>query len=83
MAKQQVNTAKELFLTWDGDGEGSLSPEELMNAFVKVGLSQDHHFAKKIIESIRPSGSDKNEDIQIPDFVKIFRHDEVSDNVTK
>ena len=83
VAKQQVNTAKELFLTWDGDGEGSLSPEELMNAFVKVGLSQDHHFAKKIIESIRPSGSDKNEDIQIPDFVKIFRHDEVSDNVTK
>lgn len=83
LAKQQINIAKELFLTWDGDGEGSLSPEELMNAFVKVGLSQDHHFAKKIIESIRPSGSDKNEDIQIPDFVKIFRHDEVSDNVTK
>lgn len=38
-AKKQVNIAKDLFLTWDGDGEGSLSPEELMNAFVRIGLS--------------------------------------------
>lgn len=38
-AKQQISIAKDLFLIWDGDGEGSLSPEELMNAFVRIGLS--------------------------------------------
>ena len=54
--KKQMEIAKDLFLTWDGDGEGSLSPSELIKAFVGIGLSQDHHFAKKIMASIRPKG---------------------------
>lgn len=76
--------AKDLFLTWDGDGEGSLSPGELIKAFVGIGLSQDHHFAKKIMASIRPRGqTDQDADIELKDFLKIFKHDEVSDNVVK
>jgi hypothetical protein len=59
-----------------------------MNAFVRIGLSQDHHFARKTIESIRPRtgaahAGPASEDIKIKDFIKIFRHDEVSDNVIK
>lgn len=34
-----MEIAKDLFLTWDGDGEGSLSPSELIKAFVGIGLS--------------------------------------------
>jgi Ca2+-binding EF-hand superfamily protein len=48
-----IETAKNLFLIWDGDGEGSLSPDELIKAFVRIGLSQDHQFAKKIMYSIK------------------------------
>ena len=40
--KQQQMITKELFLTWDGDGEGSLSQEELISAFIRIGLSSDH-----------------------------------------
>ena len=63
-----------------------------MNAFVRIGLSQDHHFARKTIESIRPRVASSqtpaysapvSDDIKIKDFIKIFRHDEVSDNVIK
>jgi hypothetical protein len=63
-----------------------------MNAFVRIGLSQDHHFARKTIESIRPraacalgntNSAPGSQDIKIKDFIKIFRHDEVSDNVIK
>jgi len=39
LQKQQIQIAKDLFLIWDGDGEGSLSPDELMKAFVRIGLS--------------------------------------------
>ena len=51
-----IETATNLFLIWDGDGEGSLSPDELIRAFVRIGLSQDHQFAKKIMYSIKKIG---------------------------
>ena len=47
--KEQIQLAKELFLIWDGDGEGSLSPDEIMKAFIQLGLSQDYQFANKIM----------------------------------
>ena len=37
--KGQIEIAKNLFLTWDGDGEGSLSAFEIIKAFVSIGLS--------------------------------------------
>jgi hypothetical protein len=39
-------------LIWDDDGEGTLSSDEIIKAFVQIGLSQDHHFAKKIMANI-------------------------------
>jgi Ca2+-binding EF-hand superfamily protein len=82
--KKQIEIAKNLFLTWDADGEGSLSPAEIIKAFVSIGLSQDHHFARKIMHSIRPhKENDENMDICLKDFIKIFKNDEVSDNVIK
>ena len=108
--------AKELFLLWDDDGEGSLGPDELMKAFVRIGLSQDHHFARAIMYSIKPRPSAKEEEkekekkekkkaiekesengsekgsedsseeedeIQLQDFIKIFRNDDTSENLIK
>lgn len=37
--KKQIEIAKNLILTWDADGEGSLSPAEIIKAFVSIGLS--------------------------------------------
>lgn len=75
-------------MSWDADGEGSLSPAEIIKAFVSIGLSQDHHFARKIMHSIRPHKADHEDneedaDIELKDFITIFRNDEVSDNVIK
>ena len=61
---------------------------------MRIGLSQDHHFAKNIMHSIRPqrkpkegpddeSSQEEDEDIYLKDFIKIFRNDEVSDNLIK
>lgn len=85
--KGQIEIAKNLFLTWDGDGEGSLSAFEIIKAFVSIGLSQDHNFARKIMASIRPQKSDEDSDeeidIGLKDFITIFKIDEISDHVIK
>lgn len=79
--------ATELFYIWDADGEGSLSSTELCLAFVRIGLSHDHQFAQKILNSISPhvnfSNNDDDIDIRLGDFISIFRSDEISDNVIK
>ena len=75
-----------MFFIWDADGEGSLSTAELCLAFVRIGLSHDHMFAKKILNSITPQvkdGGDDEVDIRIRDFISIFRSDEISDRVIK
>ena len=76
-----------MFLLWDGDGEGTLSKDELLKAFIRIGLSQDHNFAEKIMYSIidkrivEAKGGEI--EINIADFVKIFRSDDISDFAIK
>ena len=89
--QRQIEIAKDLFMIWDGDGEGSLSQDEIMKAFIQIGLSQDHLFAQKIMQNIKPKQvkkesldeEEESEDIKLKDFIKIFRNDEISDNLTK
>lgn len=54
-----------------------------MKAFIQLGLSQDYHFANKIMQNIKPRNDDPNAelvtDIQLRDFIKVFKTDEVSD----
>jgi hypothetical protein len=57
-----------------------------VQAFVRIGLSQDHHFASKILRSITASAgevSDADIEVKLRDFITIFKNDEVSDNVIK
>ena len=85
--KQHIDLATDLFYIWDADGEGSLSSNELCLAFVRIGLSHDHTFAKKILNSISPhvniSKNDDDIEIRLKDFISIFRSDEISDRVIK
>jgi Ca2+-binding EF-hand superfamily protein len=71
---------KDLFLIWDESGDGSLTQEELLAAMVRIGLSQDHHFANKIMQTIKQK--DK-EEIFIKDFLKVFKEDEISEQAIK
>lgn len=81
----KIQIAKEIFLTWDQQGQGSLSEEVIINALVRIGLSTDHHFAKQIMNSIKPYSSKKQKDfsITLQDFITIFKNDEVSNNLMK
>lgn len=85
--KEQIQIAKDLFLLWDSDGEGSLSVDELIKAFMKIGLSQDHRFARKIINAIKPASMEDVDEadieIKLRDFICVFKNDEISDKIMK
>ena len=85
--REQIQIAKDLFLLWDSDGEGSLSVDELIKAFMKIGLSQDHRFAKKIINAIKPPTQEdvpeQEIEIKLRDFISVFKNDEISDKILK
>lgn len=49
-----------------------------MKAFVRVGLSQDHVFAKTLMSSF---SKEKDSDITLQDFFKLFRIDELCDRI--
>ena len=52
-----------------------------------MGLSSDHHFAKKILQAIDPKQGDSqgldNMKITLQDFIKIFKSDKVSERFVK
>lgn len=44
--KGYTEMAKKTFNIWDIKEKGSLSANELISAFIKIGLSEDINFAK-------------------------------------
>lgn len=78
LKKEQIQLGKDVFQTWDEDGGGSLSKDEIFRAFIKMGLSQDHHFAEKVLSTMKTDGN-FDEDIELKDFIRIFKDDELSD----
>lgn len=50
--KEYTDMAKKTFNIWDIKEKGSLSANELISAFIKIGLSEDINFAKQIINKI-------------------------------
>jgi len=81
--RKNVEFAKDLFLSWDEDGGGELSPSEIIKPLVSLGLAPNSEFAHKILNAIDPrtkAQKDKTELILLlPDFVKIFKSSKVSD----
>lgn len=49
--------AKKTFNIWDMKEQGSLSANELISAFIKIGLSEDINFAKQIVSKIQPKAN--------------------------
>jgi hypothetical protein len=47
--RRHIEFAKNLFISWDDDGSGILEPQEIIKPLIGLGLSSDHHFAKKIL----------------------------------
>ena len=80
LQKEQYNIAIDLFQVWDQDGGGELSQEEMITAFIRVGLSQDHHFAKRIMQSVRDENSTTT-DIVMRDFIKLFKKDDLCERI--
>lgn len=50
--RKHVEFAKNLFISWDDDGSGILEPNEIIKPMIGLGISTDHHFAKKIIAAL-------------------------------
>jgi centrin-1 len=70
MSLEEVTRLKECFDIFDSDGSGSISPEELRNAIVALGMEQQ---AQKILSLVgaytRNCGSD---DIDFGAFMELF-----------
>ena len=81
--RKNVEFAKDLFLSWDDDGSGELSADEIIKPLVSLGLAPDSEFARRILTALDPRSKAEKErtdlKITLPDFIKIFRSSKVSD----
>jgi hypothetical protein len=50
--KEYTEMAKKTFNIWDIKEKGCLSANDLISAFIKIGLSEDINFAKQIVNKI-------------------------------
>jgi Ca2+-binding EF-hand superfamily protein len=52
--RKNIQFARDLFKSWDRDGDGSISESELVKPLVSLGLAPDHKFARKICQALVP-----------------------------
>ena len=52
--RKNIAFARDLFKSWDRDGDGRMSEGELIKPLVSLGLAPDHKFAKKICQALVP-----------------------------
>ena len=51
---KNIKFARELFMSWDRDGDGGITEDELVKPLVSLGLAPDHKFARKIVVALDP-----------------------------
>jgi hypothetical protein len=79
-----IKFAKELFLSWDINGDGSITQDELIKPLVGLGLVPDHKFAAKICYALENTKSEHgNVELTAEDFLKIFKPDRNQDHLMK
>jgi Ca2+-binding EF-hand superfamily protein len=70
---------KELFSTWDLDGDGIIQEAELLIPLVSLGLAPDHKVAKKICKVLDPLNGERKAgeeiSLRLEDFMRIFEID--------
>jgi hypothetical protein len=72
-----------LFSSWDVDGDGTISENEIVMPLVSLGLAPDAEFASKICRSLEPKNSKRKLgeplELCLEDFMNIFKSDKLSD----
>lgn len=70
---------KELFSTWDLDGDGIIQEAELLIPLVSLGLAPDHKVAKKICKVLDQKNGERKAgeeiSLRLEDFMRIFEMD--------
>jgi len=83
--KKNMQFARDLFKSWDVDGDGTISENEIIKPLVALGLAPDLKFAKKLCGSLEPKNSSRENDepieLKINDFLNIFKVDLCSDKL--
>ena len=89
--RKNIEFAKDLFISWDDDGSGSLEAEEIIKPLITLGLAPNSDFATRLLRAIDPSNPKRKRGDQqkkltdlkicLTDFIKIFRSSKVSDSL--
>lgn len=84
--RKHVEFAKDLFLSWDDEGNGELNPDEIKKPFISMGLSADSKFASKLFEALASGNKRKKKvdlKLTLQDFIKIFKSDKFGDKISQ
>ena len=73
-------------MSWDRDGDGEITEDELIKPLVSLGLAPDHNFARKICVALDPKAgqhTDPDEKIKLhlDDFLRIFKSEKIQDQL--
>jgi Ca2+-binding EF-hand superfamily protein len=52
--RKNVEFARDLFISWDDNGDGNIDEQEIIMPLVSLGLAPDSKFAKKICQALDP-----------------------------
>ena len=80
-----IEFAKDLFTSWDANGDGSINENEMIISLVSIGMAPDHKVAKKICIALGPRNhqdeSNQEFELCLDDFLAIFNQDHISDKL--
>lgn len=71
---------KDIFMTLDTDGSGSIGAEELMDPLIGLGFAENIH---QVVEMIDKVDDDKSGQIEFPEFLKIIKGNENDESTKK
>lgn len=82
--RANLEFAKDIYLSWDENGDGDIDENEIIKPLVSLGLAPDSAFARKICQSLDPRTAKQKEkgemiSLTLDDFVRIFKNDKISD----
>jgi hypothetical protein len=83
--RKNIEFAKNLFVSWDDDGSGTLEANEIIKPLIQLGLAPDSNFARKLIDSLDHRSKEEKEKTDfkliLMDFVKIFKSSQISEQL--
>jgi len=82
--RANLEFAKDIYLSWDENGNGDMDSNEIVKPLMSLGLAPNSAFARKICQALVPRTAkqkERGEDISLTldDFVRIFKNDKISD----